>query len=209
MVRLLRSSDMARIATRGCAGCGDCCTGMGDTIHLDPWDVCFLCAATGKSFSAMMNEEIALHVEQGLILPHLQMRRDSGRCPFLGEDRRCGIYEQRPGICRLFPLGRNFDGEGMQYFVVEGGCDMPGKSRVQVSRWLGVKDLARYENFVPRWHYFVRRLQERIRQRGDQAYARELSMRVLRLFYLVPWDPDAFYEQFSGRLERFERSLEE
>ena len=32
-----------------------------------------------------------------------------GRCPFLGEDDRCDIYEDRPAACREFECTRHFD----------------------------------------------------------------------------------------------------
>lgn len=30
----------------------------------------------------------------------------SGRCPFLGEDYRCSVYDDRPAICRVFGDGK-------------------------------------------------------------------------------------------------------
>ena len=34
--RLYSASDMAKIYCEKCNGCGECCHGMTDTIHLDP-----------------------------------------------------------------------------------------------------------------------------------------------------------------------------
>ena len=45
--RRYTSSDMAKIYCEKCNGCGDCCHGMTDTIHLDPYDIYLLCSASG------------------------------------------------------------------------------------------------------------------------------------------------------------------
>ena len=87
--RLYRAHDMARIASTECAGCGACCRGMGDTIVLDPYDVWQLAGGTGKTFEELMGAGIDLHVEEGVILPHLMMREDTKGCFFLGEDGKC------------------------------------------------------------------------------------------------------------------------
>ena len=42
--RRYTSSDMAKIYCEKCNGCGDCCHGMTDTIHLDPYDIYLLCS---------------------------------------------------------------------------------------------------------------------------------------------------------------------
>ena len=103
--RLYSAHDMARISSAECAGCGACCRGMGDTIVLDPYDIWQLTAGTGKPFQALLGNCLDLHVEEGVILPHLMMRKDTESCTFLGPDGRCTIHAFRPGICRLFPLG--------------------------------------------------------------------------------------------------------
>ena len=109
--RLYGAQDMVRISNSSCAGCGACCRGMSDTIVLDPYDVWQMGLFTGKTFEELMGAGIDLHVEEGVILPHLMMKKDTEGCYFLGEDGRCTIHANRPGICRLFPLGRQYDEE--------------------------------------------------------------------------------------------------
>ena len=162
MKKLMTASDMAIISSPHCAGCGACCRDMGDSIRLDPLDVHELSLFLQIPFSGLLDGRIALHVEDGLILPHLKMREDTRACTFLGEDGRCGIHEFRPGLCRLFPLGRDYDGTAFRYFVVEDGCPLPDRSKVKISRWLEISDLAAYEKFVADWHYFTRDLKARI-----------------------------------------------
>ena len=35
--RLYEANDMVKADCQDCKGCFDCCTGMGDSVVLDPW----------------------------------------------------------------------------------------------------------------------------------------------------------------------------
>ena len=37
--RLYKINDMVKADSRGCRGCYKCCTGMGNSVTLDPYDV--------------------------------------------------------------------------------------------------------------------------------------------------------------------------
>lgn len=210
-IRELSSKDLAKLSCSACNGCGECCVGMGDTIHLDPWDLAALTKGLGAEFTDLLEEVIGLHVERGLILPHLLMCEETtpGRCAFLNEENRCGIHGFRPGLCRLFPLGRNYTEQGFSYFVVEGGCDKPGKSKIRIEKWLGIPDLSSYERFTFIWHSLVRALQARLEQEPDASYVRDLNRFFLGLFYEKAYPVEdtlpgkAFYEEFYKRLEQF------
>ena len=45
------------------------------------------------------------------------MNNEKEACYFLNEEGRCSIHSFRPGICRLFPLGRFYEEEGFRYFL--------------------------------------------------------------------------------------------
>ncbi len=116
------SSDMVKISCPSCNGCGACCRGMGDTILLDPYDVYTLCTALDKPFTELLDSRIALTVSDGMILPHMKMDETTGACSFLDEECRCSIHEHRPGLCRLYPLGRDYANGAFRYFVVGEEC---------------------------------------------------------------------------------------
>ncbi len=213
--KLLCAKDMAKVYSERCNGCGDCCRGMGDTIHLDPYDIFLLTKGLGKSFDEMMGSEVALHREDGLVLPHLRMRdglqgEETGDCLFLDDAGHCTIHAFRPGFCRLFPLGREYDADTQSfgYFVVEEGCTMPGKLKVKINKWLSYENLASYEAFVARWHFFVRAVKERAAAGEDPAFLQQLNLFVLKVFYQTPYDPERdFYEQFAVRMRNAESVL--
>ena len=131
--RYFTSRDMARVSSRACEGCGKCCRGMGDTVHVDPYDCFMLTNKLGRPFSALLDREIALHFEGGLMVPALRMDPD---CVFLGADGRCRIHEARPGICRLFPLGRDYNEGKVRYFLLEDACPEKSRTKVRIDRWL-------------------------------------------------------------------------
>lgn len=211
MAKLLTSRDMAKISCRSCSGCGACCRDMGDSIHLDPYDLYLLTENLGRSFSDLLDTSIALHTEEGLVLPHLLMKEDGKGlpcCAFLDREGRCSVHSFRPGLCRLFPLGRDYDGTSFSYFIVEGGCVMPGKSKVRISSWLGYEDLASYETFTARWHYFVKDMQKILGESQDPEGSRQLALYILQKFYVQPWDPSGdFFAEFEERLSLIRRAF--
>ena len=226
--RLYSAHDMARISSAECAGCGACCRGMGDTIVLDPYDIWQLTAGTGKPFQALLGNCLDLHVEEGVILPHLMMRKDTESCTFLGPDGRCTIHVFRAGICRLFPLGRQYDGPKTSYFIVEGGCVNGRLSKVRIDRWIGIPDLADYERFKGKWRSLLRTLKARLAAEPSEEVQRSINLYFLRTFYMTPYESayeppceqtggpsceptggpaKAFYAELDRRISEFEKAV--
>ena len=208
---LLSSNDMAKLDARGCAGCSYCCREMTDTIILDPWDVYSLAKGLGAgdknniSLSYLLSEGKAeLAVYEGLTLPHLAAA-DSGKgmsCVFLDSNDRCSIHPFRPGLCRLFPLGRLYENDTFYYFLQSGECKKSERTEVEISKWLGIKNLKAYEDYILSWH----EIQENIKaylKNCDEENAKKINMTMLSLFYLLPYEPGRdFYEQFEERKKR-------
>lgn len=123
--RLYRENDMVKTDTNSCQGCKKiCCIGMGRTIVLDPYDCYRLGIGTGKTFEQLLDTNIELNMVDGCILPNIKMQTVSNGCSFLGADNRCTIHNYRPGICRMFPLGRYWeDDEHFYYILQKGECN--------------------------------------------------------------------------------------
>ena len=98
--RLYGKNDMVRAGCGGCRGCSACCSGMGNSIILDPLDVFRLTLGLGLPFEALLEDKIELNVVDGVILPNLKMSAESETCAFLDKAGRCSIHALRPGICR-------------------------------------------------------------------------------------------------------------
>ncbi len=199
--RRYSSNDLVKLGCNECEGCSHCCRGMDDTISLDPYDICMLMKATEKEMAQLMQAEVALHVEQGIIIPHLQMTAQD-RCAFLSEQGRCTIHAYRPGMCRLFPLGRVYEGETFRYFLQTQECVKKERTKVRIREWLGIHDLKKYEAFVAGWHSHLKSLQSHPLMKTD---AQALNMKHLQLFYFMPYSSEeTFYEEVAERLEQWE-----
>ena len=223
-MRTYSSGDMAKLYCKECDGCGDCCRCMGDTIELDPYDAFQLTYGLGKDFASLIGPVVGLHENGGMVLPFMQTRpipeeeqrargmhfadgQEPEECIFLSADGRCQIHGFRPGICRLFPLGRQYaeDGRSQCYFMVEEvTCDYP-KTKVRIDKWLGIPDLEEYEAFKIRWHSLVKRVQERLSTPGaDEAFRRKISTLFLQEFYIKSYLGTDFYEEVGRRMGQVE-----
>lgn len=221
--RLYDKNDMVRAGCGGCRGCSSCCQGMGNSVVLDPMDIYRLTVGLDLTFEELMADKIELNVVDGIILPNLKMSAGSETCGFLDAQGRCSIHAQRPGICRLFPLGRYYEKTDVsrstsssgtpairrtfRYFLQVHECPAPNKTKVRVSKWVDTPDLVRYEEFIRQWHYFLEDTQERI-EGGAEDIMKNASMLILKLFYIMPYEVGTdFYAQFDKRLSRAKEML--
>lgn len=104
-----------------------CCEEMGTSIVLDPCDIWRLTTVTGKNFEQLLADTIELQVVDGVILPNLRMDGEKEQCVFLNEQGRCRIHAMRPGLCRVFPLGRIYEEGRIRYFLQMDACQKPGR----------------------------------------------------------------------------------
>ena len=202
MEREYSSGEMARIAPTGCEGCGECCRGMGESVILDPYDAHMLSEGLKRPFASLLDREVGLGVSGGLIFPYLAMSGPGEACGFLGGDGRCSIHEFRPGICRLYPLARRYGEKGIAYFIPEKSCPGRSKTKVRISRWLGIPDLAGYEKFKAEWYEFTTKLTERLEKENDVRDAAQVSQFILENFYMAAFPAGTFFDGFDDRLRR-------
>lgn len=206
--KLYTLNDMVKADCQACKGCWDCCQGMGESIVLDPMDAYRLCLGTGQAMTELLQDKLELHVVDGVVLPNLKLAGQKETCSFLNNQGRCSIHPYRPGICRLFPLGRIYEDGGVKYFLQIHECRKKERAKVKVKKWIDIPESRKYEQFVVDWHYFLLDLQEQMARLKEETFDREANMTVLNRFYLTPYDLDGdFYEQFYGRLKEVRREL--
>lgn len=203
--RLYGGNDMVKADCHGCAGCSDCCRGMGNSVILDPFDMYRLEKGLGKGFDVLLQEgKIELNVVDGCILPNMKMSGQGEACAFLDEQGRCGIHEFRPGICRLFPLGRYYENGDFKYMLQIHECPAKNRSKVKVSKWIDTPQQERNHAFVCQWHSLLNGVEETVGNCEDEESAKGINMALLQIFYLKEYEPERdFYEQFYERYERF------
>ncbi len=202
--KLYENNDMVKADCGGCKGCCDCCRGMGSSIILDPLDVHRITCGLDRTFGELMDDAIELNVVDGIILPNLKMTDKKEACFFLNDDGRCNIHAHRPGICRLFPLGRFYENNSFKYFLQVHECPKKDRTKVKVRKWISTPDIKRYEKYVLDWHDYLGSLQEHIMSPGGEKDMKAVSMSLLRRFYQQPFNKtEDFYEQFYKRLNPY------
>jgi hypothetical protein len=140
----------------------------------------------------------------------LKMRDDEGRaCPFVSP-RGCAVYEDRPGACRLYPLGRAADvgrsgkEEGALYFLVEESHCLGFQNSKQwtVEEWVENQGAGIYNEMNRPWIEIVM---------NERGVIGELSERRLAMFSMASYNLDRFREfVFQTKfLSAFDVSAEE
>ena len=210
--KLYTCHDMAKADCGGCHGCSACCQGMGNSVTLDPYDMYQLERGLGASPQVLMSQGvIEMSLADGLVLPNLAMAGEKEQCVFLNEEGRCRIHVFRPGLCRLFPLGRVYDEEGFKYYVQLYECPKPVKTKVKIDKWLGIPEIKKYEEFVLAWHWLQKWCQELIEQTPDmmrEDARKKIATNLLSIFYMTPYDVKvSFYDQFMARRDMFVRQI--
>lgn len=180
-------NDMVKADSGGCAGCHKCCTNMDQSIVLDPYDVYMLKNRLGQSFQQLLNNGyIELNMVDGLILPNIKMN-GKNQCSFLNEEGRCSVHDARPGICRIFPLGRVYDGKGFSYFLQTGQCVRKNNAKIKVKKWIDAENINDNQAFISKWHYFIKHVGEKnvfLRDSGRGESVNDVAMYVLNEFYV-------------------------
>ena len=210
--------DMVPVGCSDCQGCSACCRNTGDSIILDPFDMFLLSKGTGRSFTDMIEREIEIRIVDGLILPNLMQHHedmytktsdpaDDDHCPFLSAAGRCTIHPYRPGMCRLYPMGRYYIDGGFRYILQKDECTGRKKTPVLLRDWLGYKDLPRYEAYIQNWHDFKIQVENALDRLTDKSRD-SVTRYILQIFFVHPYLTDQdFYPQYDVRMEVCRQAL--
>lgn len=204
--KLYGANDMVKADCHDCIGCSDCCKGMGTSIVLDPMDLWRITFSQKTSFEKLMEQHIELNVVDGMVLPNLKLKEKEESCAFLNEEGRCSIHPYRPGICRLFPLGRIYEEDGFHYFLQIHECKKKEKSKIKVKKWLQIENIASYEGYVLSWHKFLKQCEEALIQLSEEQ-KKVLVLFVLKTFYQTPFTTQDFYAEYYSRLSQVKQTL--
>ena len=200
--RLYSANDMVKVECGDCAGCSACCQNMGTSVVLDPMDIWKMQRGTGRMLEKLLKKELELNVVDGIILPNLRMNGTREVCSFLNEEGRCSIHPYRPGICRLFPLGRYYEKNGFHYFLQIDECRKKSRGKMKVKKWLGIENLKTYETYISRWHEFLNKSEDGMKELDEQNQ-KVLTLLILQRFYQTPFqakEDEEFYREFFERL---------
>lgn len=200
--KLYDKNDLVEASCNGCKGNAACCHGMGNSIILDPFDIYRILTNLHLTFEELLSDKIELNVVDGIILPNLKMTGTSESCAFLNQEGKCMIHAYRPGICRIFPLGRYYENHGFRYFLQINECENGSRTKVKVSKWIDTPDLEKNNQFLIDWHYFLNDVENIIKNSTDDILIKNLNMFILNSFYIKKYDAERdFYSRFRERLD--------
>jgi Fe-S-cluster containining protein len=206
--KLYDLNDLVQVQCNGCKGKAACCHGMGNSIVLDPFDIYRLTTNLSITFEQLLSDKMVLNIVDGIILPNLKMTDVSEHCAFLNKDGRCSIHAYRPGICRIFPLGRYYENQEFKYILQVNECSNSSLTKIKVSKWIDTPDIIKNQQFIMAWHYFLLDIEKIIKNSQDQNTVKNINMYILNRFYLKKYEEDRdFYIQFEERLKEVRNVL--
>ena len=207
--KLYTANDLVKADCNDCQGCSACCQKMGESIILDPLDIYRLTFGLNQRFEQLLADKIELNVVDGVIFPNLKMTGKEEQCAFLNSEGRCSIHSIRPGICRLFPLGRYYDGKSFQYFLQIHECKKENRTKVKIKKWIDTPDLKKNEKYISDWHYFLTDVQKILIKLQNDEKAKKINVLLLQTFFLEPYHQEEdFYTQFYERFEKVKISIQ-
>jgi Fe-S-cluster containining protein len=182
-----------------------CCAKL--RLVLTPYDILRLKNRLAVSSDAFLDLHTETIFDEGKRFPlvRLRMRDDeSGKCPFLKE-QGCSVYEDRPGACRLYPVGRASSlvkdeaGVREKFFLVrEPHCLGFNEDKTwTVDEWTAHEGLKDYQRYNDRWLAIV--------TSRDPIGAEDQAARKYQMFFMASYNLDRFRSfLFSSRFfERF------
>lgn len=196
--KLYSGNDMVKADCNGCKDCSKCCSGMGNSIILDPYDIARIAYNTGLNFNQISEKYIELNVVDGVILPNIKMN-EKDKCSFLDSEGRCKIHEFRPGFCRMFPLGRIYDENGFKYFLQMHECPYENKTKIKVKKWLGIPNLKDYEEYINKYHKMLKFAEGKIIE--EPTIVKDINMDILNTLYVTPYKEESVLMEISERID--------
>ena len=183
----------------------ECCGKL--ELLLTPYDVLRLRRRLNLSFESFLDAYALIRHRTAHGFPEVMMRMDpetGKRCPFV-TDQGCSVYEDRPGACRIYPIGRastrdRKDGQAKEfYFIVKEdhckGFEQPRQWTVR--EWLEDQGMGLYNEFNDLLMdlYVLKSRRPRL----------ELGPKHLKMFLMSCYNTDRFREFVfgSGFLAKF------
>ncbi len=169
-----------------------CCAAL--SLVLTPYDVLRLKKRLGLTSDVFLERFTDAHLDDGCRFPMLRLRMESkaGRpCPFVTPEG-CTVYQDRPGACRIYPLGSaamkmETEREARRKFflVDEPHCLGFREGRAWTPEdWMAGEGLAPYNEMNDAWL-------EIISGRRDLGPA-DLVPRKLQMFSMASYNLDRF-----------------
>ncbi len=153
--RPLDESDPIQLSC-GTGGCSSTCCKASAPIILNPYEIAMICRGSGMRYEDLLD---IVETDRAHGFPLVMLPRNPV-CHFWNKSG-CRIYADRPLACRLFPLGRLYDG-GKSYLVLpernlcSGLAPAPAGT---IADFLRGQQTAQYIEMADHWIDFVNQME--------------------------------------------------
>jgi len=187
-----------------------CCADV--NIFLTPYDILRMKQALKMTSGEFLKKYTIMPFDEKIKYPIVQLQMQDNEkksCHFVGE-KGCGIYEDRPWACRMYPLGLASPKEGNEdlddefYFLLnEGVCKGHCEKKEQnVSNWVEEQGIREYNEMGEEFkdltlHKFF--------QEGQNLDPRKVEMFFMACYHLDKFREFVFKSSF---LDKFEIDVE-
>jgi len=189
---LLEGDEFRFSCHRGLECFTACCAKL--RLILTPYDILRLKNNQGIPSDRFLDLYTDTVFDEGRIFPLVRLKMaldEGGKCPFLRPEG-CSVYEDRPGACRLYPVGRasahvgGTAGVREKFFLVrEPHCKGFYENRIwTLDEWTSHEGLSRYESLNDRWLAIV--------TCRDSLGTAEQAEKKSRMFFMASYNLDKF-----------------
>ncbi len=204
--RLTEDSTFTFRCHKGVPCFNDCCADV--NIFLTPYDIVRLKNKLGITSGEFLARYTISPFDEKLLYPVVMLQMEDNEkksCPFVTQDG-CGVYEDRPWPCRMYPLGQASPKEGDQtldqefYFLLqESMCKGFNEDKKwTVAEWIADQGIDKYHE--------LGELFKEIALHESLQHGKGMSAEKIDMFYMVAYDVDKFREFLfkSSFFDRFE-----
>ena len=191
-VRLTGKDNLQFRCHPGVSCFNQCCSKI--EILLTPYDLLRLRKRLNLSAEEFLYEYATPYTMAKGQLPvaMIRMKEQSGSCPFV-TDEGCSVYEDRPVVCRYYPLGLALmhrqhatEDEAFYFMIKEDYCQgHKEEKRWRVDDWRQDQGSDGYDEHNKKW-------MEIIVKRRSAGDATSTSLQVSEFFYMASTNPDKF-----------------
>ena len=154
-----------------CKRCSFCCDNT--IIQLYPFDIKNICNAL-NIITTEFHQHSIFKLDKDNILRCILKNRP--KCPF-NDNSNCKIYSSRPIRCRLFPIGRIFQNNEIQYVLSDKKCiGFDTGHKQTIKEWLEQEKVTEYDELTKKWNNFIIKLKSNklIKQKPFQVIFKKI-----------------------------------
>ena len=158
-------------------------------ISITPFDIKVICNRLAIS-SSEFHQRYSFFTADEFGIPRCFIQ-NKPHCPFK-IDNTCTIYTSRPLRCRLYPVGRVFEGEDIFYVVSDVHC--PGfesDKKWSIEEWVENQGVHEYDDVAIPWNRFLIKLK-------DQPLSEEQGKQFKEIFYYFDHTPQEGGQNLVG-----------